>query len=226
MSLDKQSYIDTPFGPLAAIARVLAHGAAKYGRFNWRRDPITASTYVDAIMRHLIAFASGEEKDPDSGESHLAHIGANVFVVLDAMAHGVCTMDVLPAPAPQPPSPVLSTSESEERAEEKWPGRLQCEKLYRGIQEARAARLAAEGSPPPPVLPADVPEIEMHDGKTPAMMSNTELGDALHYAETSGAARIPGSRMQQWLDKLMCEFNYRLRAGIFAPSRSPGYDGA
>jgi hypothetical protein len=68
-----------------AEARVLAHGASKYGRKNWRTDPILLTTYVGAIRRHLNAWAEGEDLDPDSGEHHLAHIRACCAVALDAV---------------------------------------------------------------------------------------------------------------------------------------------
>lgn len=71
-----------------AISRVLQHGADKYGARNWRQDAIRVTTYVAAIRRHIAALNDGEDIDPDSGEHHMAHIGANVHVFLDALAHG------------------------------------------------------------------------------------------------------------------------------------------
>lgn len=63
------------------------HGADKYGKLNWRGSRIKASTYVGAIMRHLLAWESGEDTDPDSGLSHLTHIRACCAVVLDSQNH-------------------------------------------------------------------------------------------------------------------------------------------
>lgn len=71
----------------ASEARVLKHGADKYGVRNWRVDKILASTYEGSLRRHLLAWISGEDIDPDSGEPHLAHIRANCAIVLDAQAH-------------------------------------------------------------------------------------------------------------------------------------------
>lgn len=68
-------------------ALVLKHGADKYGVRNWRKDKILASTYEGAIMRHLFAWATGHDLDPDSGLSHLAHIRACCAIVLDAVIH-------------------------------------------------------------------------------------------------------------------------------------------
>jgi hypothetical protein len=76
-----------PLGTLAGAARVLAHGAIKYGRRNWRIDKIRATTYQGAILRHLTAYYDGETYDPDSGENHLSHIMANCMVLLDATEH-------------------------------------------------------------------------------------------------------------------------------------------
>lgn len=73
-----------PLRTLTGAARVLQHGAAKYGRKNWRKDKIMASTYQGAIMRHLSAYYEGETVDPDSGCNHLSHIIANCMVMLDA----------------------------------------------------------------------------------------------------------------------------------------------
>jgi hypothetical protein len=77
----------------AAEARVLAHGAGKYGVRNWRKDPILLKTYVGAIRRHLNAWADGQDNDPDSGESHLAHIRACCAVALDAQHQGTAQDD-------------------------------------------------------------------------------------------------------------------------------------
>lgn len=73
---------------LALDARVHKHGADKYGVRNWRRDRILASTYEGAMLRHLSAWAMGEDIDPDSGMHHLAHLRACCAVVIDADAHG------------------------------------------------------------------------------------------------------------------------------------------
>lgn len=53
-------------------ARVMAHGATKYGRDNWRKG-MDFSRLGDAAMRHILAYFDGEDKDPETGLSHLAH---------------------------------------------------------------------------------------------------------------------------------------------------------
>lgn len=74
-------------------SRVLAHGADKYGKRNWRVEPIYASTYVAALRRHIDAWADGLDADLDSGEHPLAHVSATVDVVLDALKHGTLVDD-------------------------------------------------------------------------------------------------------------------------------------
>jgi hypothetical protein len=71
-----------------------AHGADKYGERNWRIDPINASTYEAAILRHFMAyFYEQEDLDKDSGLSHLYHIRACCAVMLDAEQHGTLIDD-------------------------------------------------------------------------------------------------------------------------------------
>lgn len=77
-----------PTTGLPAVARVLAHGAEKYGFMNWRAESISITTYQAAILRHLFAWYEGEDHDLDSGEHHMAHIAANALMLLDARRHG------------------------------------------------------------------------------------------------------------------------------------------
>lgn len=59
---------------LAAVIRVMTFGATKYGKFNYLSNGgLEPSRLVDAAMRHTMAWWDGEKKDPESGESHLAH---------------------------------------------------------------------------------------------------------------------------------------------------------
>lgn len=69
---------------MSQTAWVLALGAHKYGPWNWRGSKVEAMTYVGAIMRHLSAWTSGEDLDPESGKSHLAHIAAGCSILMDA----------------------------------------------------------------------------------------------------------------------------------------------
>ena len=59
-------------------------GAEKYGPWNWRETGVCASTYVNAILRHLNAWRDGESLDPESGITHLAHIACSANILMDA----------------------------------------------------------------------------------------------------------------------------------------------
>jgi hypothetical protein len=63
-------------------AKVLAFGAKKYDKWNWSRG-IAWSRVLDAAIRHLIAFADGEDVDPETGLSHLAHARCCTGFLLD-----------------------------------------------------------------------------------------------------------------------------------------------
>jgi hypothetical protein len=60
-----------PWESLEEVVRVLEYGAKKYARDNWRL--ISAERYEAAGLRHRVARLRGEENDPESGFSHLAH---------------------------------------------------------------------------------------------------------------------------------------------------------
>jgi hypothetical protein len=57
---------------LEQIAKVMGFGATKYAPGNWAKG-ITQSRLISAALRHVYQYNSGEDKDPESGLSHLAH---------------------------------------------------------------------------------------------------------------------------------------------------------
>ena len=65
---------------------VMAHGADKYGEYNWRNRDVRYSIYCESIDRHCMALAAGEDIDLDSGLPHAAHIMACASIILDAQA--------------------------------------------------------------------------------------------------------------------------------------------
>lgn len=67
---------------LEEIAKVFGVGAVKYGRFNYKAG-IAWTRIIGAAYRHLGAFNSGEDLDPESGLSHIAHLGCCVIMLLD-----------------------------------------------------------------------------------------------------------------------------------------------
>lgn len=69
---------------LEQTAWVHKFGAERYEAYNWRKTGVCATTYVSAIMRHLNAWRDGEDLDPESGISHIAHIASSCNILLDA----------------------------------------------------------------------------------------------------------------------------------------------
>lgn len=62
---------------LEGTAQVMRFGAEKYNRYNWCGG-ISHTRLADAAMRHLIAWASGEDLDPESGLPHIDHASASL----------------------------------------------------------------------------------------------------------------------------------------------------
>jgi hypothetical protein len=63
-------------------AAVLAFGAEKYAAHNWRAG-FAWSRPLAAAMRHITAFNDGEDCDPESGLSHLAHAACCIMFLLE-----------------------------------------------------------------------------------------------------------------------------------------------
>lgn len=87
--------IPQPF--LVILSKVMNLGASKYGPFNWRSNSVAASVYVAAAMRHIASYYDGEDKDPESGVSHLAHAAACMAILIDAQSAGNLIDDRPPA---------------------------------------------------------------------------------------------------------------------------------
>ena len=68
---------------LVAVAWVSTFGAEKYAAHSWLNVPNASERYEDAIHRHILAQASGEVNDPESGLPHAAHIGWNALALLE-----------------------------------------------------------------------------------------------------------------------------------------------
>lgn len=66
---------------LFAISRVLTLGARKYDDRNWEKG-MEWSRMFGACMRHLWAWWRGEDKDPETGYSHLWHAGCCIVFLI------------------------------------------------------------------------------------------------------------------------------------------------
>lgn len=67
---------------LASMARVLEFGDRKHGVMDWMHQ--SPDRLYQAAQRHMARIAMGEMRDPETGESHFAHV-ASGMMMLDAM---------------------------------------------------------------------------------------------------------------------------------------------
>ncbi len=67
---------------------VMQQGGETYGFYNWCDHPMKASTYYEAILRHLNAWWLGENADPKSRFPHMAHIRASAGIIIDQQETG------------------------------------------------------------------------------------------------------------------------------------------
>lgn len=73
-------------------AKVMAFGVAKYGTHQWRGG-MDFSRLMDACLRHVYAFADGEDLDKETGLSHLAHARCCLAFLLEYQGKSVGTDD-------------------------------------------------------------------------------------------------------------------------------------
>jgi hypothetical protein len=70
---------------LNAVSEIGTFGANKYTEHGWISVPNGRSRYTDALYRHLLKEATGEEFDPESNLRHAAHAAWNALARLDLM---------------------------------------------------------------------------------------------------------------------------------------------
>lgn len=91
---------DTGKPPLSLISRmaleeeakVMEFGKQKYGTHNWRAG-MDFSRLMDAALRHMYAFADGEDVDKETGLSHLAHARCCMAFLLEYQGVKIGTDD-------------------------------------------------------------------------------------------------------------------------------------
>lgn len=69
-----------PVAPLRDAAAVLTKGLDKYSHRNWEKGFNWSVPYASA-MRHLSAWHAGEDFDPETGLSHIAHAMCNLMML-------------------------------------------------------------------------------------------------------------------------------------------------
>ena len=68
---------------LEEVGRVLTFGAQKYAAHSWKHVEDNQNRYWAAKVRHELARAKGEERDPETGLLHLAHEACNTLFLLE-----------------------------------------------------------------------------------------------------------------------------------------------
>ena len=58
---------------IVEVAKVLTFGAEKYDAANWRKLDALQNRYTAGALRHIFAHMDGEQLDPETGLSHMAH---------------------------------------------------------------------------------------------------------------------------------------------------------
>ena len=66
------------FKSLEPMVAVLEFGAKKYSRDNWKKGLFTQKI-CESMLRHVFAYLSGEDNDPESGLSHIGHMQCNAL---------------------------------------------------------------------------------------------------------------------------------------------------
>lgn len=70
----KRDWSLVPFEAFETMVDVLEFGKKKYSAWNWASDGGFSHTrLLNSLMRHMFAYSSGEDTDPESGLSHLGH---------------------------------------------------------------------------------------------------------------------------------------------------------
>lgn len=83
-----------PPAAIRALAEVYTVGAAKYGEHNWRKG-MKWSRIFAAVLRHLTAWAMGEELDPEDGLPHLAHAMWGLVTLMEYKRLGLGVDDLM-----------------------------------------------------------------------------------------------------------------------------------
>lgn len=76
-----------PWDALEEVARVYDFGSRKYAERNWELGYSWSLSY-QALVRHIVRFWLGEDKDPESGLSHMAHATFHCLCLLSFILRG------------------------------------------------------------------------------------------------------------------------------------------
>lgn len=89
-----------PFDAIGQVVCVLQFGAKKYAERNWEKG-IAHSRVFAAAQRHLTAWWQGEDRDPETGLSHLAHAACCTLFMLAFVTRNRTDVDDRPPTSPR-----------------------------------------------------------------------------------------------------------------------------
>lgn len=72
-----------------ALADVLKFGADKYEARGWENNPMPWMRSWASAMRHMLKWEEGEDKDQESGLSHLDHAACNLMFLIAYGRRGI-----------------------------------------------------------------------------------------------------------------------------------------
>lgn len=70
-----------PYDALQEVAKAFGYGAKKYGDYNYLKGMPWLKLF-GSTLRHLFKWSVGEDLDAESGESHLAHAGCDILMLI------------------------------------------------------------------------------------------------------------------------------------------------
>jgi len=77
-----------PVSGIEGIGRAMTYGSKKYADNNWAKG-FDWLRLCGSALRHLLAFMSGQDDDPESGLSHLDHFGACAVMLIAHKEEGL-----------------------------------------------------------------------------------------------------------------------------------------
>ena len=84
----KTDWAILPLDALEEIIKVFQFGEKKYARGNFAHgDGLEYTRVLNSLMRHTTSFMRGEDNDPETGLSHMAHCGCCVLMLLHYITH-------------------------------------------------------------------------------------------------------------------------------------------
>jgi hypothetical protein len=82
-----------PVRVLWEVAIAMMEGGLKYGLHNYRAAGVRATASTDAAIGHICQWLEGEDKDPDTGLSHITKAISALMVLRDGMLEDNFTDD-------------------------------------------------------------------------------------------------------------------------------------